>query len=525
MLGQEPTEDMRSLSKEQPKKRWLMRTTWGLGFGVLLLAYLRASFNVPKNADCASILLEAQSILEGNLPLSGWWLSTVNYYFTDILFYVLGMAVAGLDPALMHVVPAMIYFVSVVLVLRLTLSVRAGTPWQGGLLAVVLAGLPSQIMPAHVFVGPVHLGTILLMLCSFVGLDAAYRRGRRRDYAVFFAFLAMAAFSDTLSVYIAAVPVMLYSAIYWIRGSADRAKHALIGLLSLLAVAAAVLGEKATNVLGGFVTGGVPSTSFVSLENLSQNVLLTLKGLLLIFGANFFGLPLGQGALGPLLHAGGLAVVGTATYLALRAWFKANPSHDHLSVILALGMTINLAAYTFSGLPVNEITSRYLTAIVFFGAILAGRRVTKLHVSRFKLTYLVPLLGLGYMISFVPVVTSPMAVPPERPMIEWLTSKGLRFGYGSFWSSANTTVQSKGETTVRQVIFSDGKMVPFHWLAHRDWYENAPPAHFVVLDPFNHGNVTLETAVQAFGNPNEIRNFGAHTVLVWDKDLTPLVTR
>ncbi|HEY9855378.1 MAG TPA: hypothetical protein V6D05_06545, partial [Stenomitos sp.] len=100
----------------------------------------------------------------------------------------------------------------------------------------------------------------------------------------------------------------------------------------------------------------------------------------------------------------------------------------------------------------------------------------------------------------------------------------LHYGYGSFWSAATTTAHSKGKVKVRQVVVRDGKVKPYMWFADQAWYTQTP-ARFLVFDSFEDFGLNLESATRNFGPPARIHTDGIYTVLVWDKDITPLLAQ
>ncbi|MEG8204642.1 hypothetical protein L2D20_02785, partial [Escherichia coli] len=58
---------------------------WLATFIVLSIIYSMIAKNIIPNSDVMSSFREARDITEGNIFLSGWDLSTVSFYFTEII--------------------------------------------------------------------------------------------------------------------------------------------------------------------------------------------------------------------------------------------------------------------------------------------------------------------------------------------------------------------------------------------------------------------------------------------------------
>ena len=81
-----------------------------VGIGVLTARVAKA---YPVSSDDATGVLEASSVLRGNLLLKGWTVSNISFVTTDLPFYVVGVALKGLNPSLLRDVPSAVYAVAV----------------------------------------------------------------------------------------------------------------------------------------------------------------------------------------------------------------------------------------------------------------------------------------------------------------------------------------------------------------------------------------------------------------------------
>jgi hypothetical protein len=95
------------------------RAAWPAGLSVaavvLFLCALREARTLTVGSDSASIALQAWAMLHGNLLLTGWHLSDVSFYTTELPEYMLVESVRGLRPDVVHVSAALTYTLLVVL--------------------------------------------------------------------------------------------------------------------------------------------------------------------------------------------------------------------------------------------------------------------------------------------------------------------------------------------------------------------------------------------------------------------------
>jgi hypothetical protein len=55
----------------------------------------------------------------------------------------------------------------------------------------------------------------------------------------------------------------------------------------------------------------------------------------------------------------------------------------------------------------------------------------------------------------------------------FLQSKGLNYGYASYWNAGAVTVLTDGNVKIRQIQFVDGAPIPMHHLSAFSWYQDA----------------------------------------------------
>src|SRR5262252_3729193 len=332
----------RTASRTWPRAGGLLPLVTVGAAGVLMLLYERLSPTAPITADSANAVLQGRSVAAGNLLLSGWTLSGASFYLTDLPFYAAFAAIRGLSPDVAHDVGALIYTLLVVAACFLARGRARGVPALGRMavtLLLLVAPAPGEAAEL-LLLGPFHVGTTLVLLVAFLVLDRA--GDRLLGAAAVGALLVLAVFSDALAIYVGVVPIVAVTLLRRTRGRGQPEDRALLGA-ALLAIPTSVLLMGVISGLGGFAT--VPlQGSFARAEDLPRNAALALEGVLLLFGANFFGQPIASLAtLVLLLHLAGVALVALSFLWAYREW-RRGAEPDLATQVLLVGMAADLAA-------------------------------------------------------------------------------------------------------------------------------------------------------------------------------------
>jgi hypothetical protein len=498
---------------------------------VAFLCYLRLAGTLPVDSDGASVALQAWDMLHGNLLLHGWRLSDVSFYTTELPEYMVVELVTGRHPDAVHAAAALSYTLMLLLTVLLANSGRAGS---AGLIRVMVAGgimLAPQLASGvnNLIASPDHVATTVLVLVIWVILD----RSRQRWYIPVIAgvLLAWGTVADPLILFIAALPLVLASAVRIFRSVVTvreslRSQWYYLALIGAT-IAGAAAGELGLHLIeshGGFQTVG-------SVVQLGHGFSVTVKGLLLLGGADFLGLPLTASTAAVVLHLASVLLAALATLLAVRRFLK----NDLVDQVLVLGLLINLGAYAFSTQSLSLGSTRQIVAVLAFSAALAGRLLAeRLLTVRFAVPALIVVLA-GYLAGLGSEVTQPQ-VQPQQLLVNFLVSHDLRSGLAGYWQSNVVTLASGGQIDIRLVtppgaprgtqnapLGSPQLLVPGTWEVKTRWYDPAAAsADYVVLFPGvpTAAGLTDERAVlNTFGQPAHTYRVGAYRVLVWKKNL------
>ncbi|MBC8102711.1 MAG: hypothetical protein H7Z41_09010 [Cytophagales bacterium] len=542
---------------------WKKRFFVGLGlfavFAALLLAYAHASRYYPVDSDNANVLLWARDVISGNLLLSGWYLGTVSYYFSDILFFTLALLVLPFKASTIHNVYAILYALSVAVFTWL--AGRRGPQrwdWLGACAAFAVLAFPADSMGRYLLMGPMHMATFLWVALALIALDFApvdqgselsdpsTERNSTRSLpwlrlALASLFLSLALISDTIVLYMAVVPILVISALRLLRLQGNRRVELAVLGSCVAAVVLAKLFDVFVTASGGFIlpeNAANLKAAFIDFPHLGENIQYTLHSLLLVFNANFFGMPVGLPTSIQILGFVGLSIIVYTAYRLLGALVSSlrpepeaasrrqNP--DRIATVACLGILIDVFCYAISNQASGIASIRYLLPTLLYGGLLVGRygvpqwRMIRHATPRREWAAAFCLACFSWLYVFTSrAVQQPLVGPsPMKGLAQWLRARDLTDGYGTYWAANIVTLESGGAVRVRPVLSPAGNITPFRWVAREDWYHNHR-ANFLVVEYPTFGSVDVKRATEWFGPAAERHEVYGYTVLVWNRDISP----
>jgi hypothetical protein len=549
------------MTEEDPGRRRLARWVWLAGLVVvavvLFIAYLRMSRTYPATSDGADQALQGWDMLHGNWLLHDWTMGDVTYYSTEIPEYALVELVRGLGADVVHIAAAITY---TLLVLAAGLLARGRATGRDGLIRfLVAAGImlaPQFGNATHLLLSqPDHLGTQLPLLLLFLLLDRAPRRWYIPVAAG--AVLTWVIIADQVALLDAAAPLALVCgsrallAVFRHRRSLASQWYELsLVAASVLSFVMATLAVKLISDLHGYQVTPVKSATLAPLHTLPQRVVVTLEGILNVYGADFFhisqnspfgpalgGLPVAVGVALAAVHLVGVALAAWGFFRAFRYFF--DPS-DLISPVLATAIAINVAGYMLSIVAGGIFDTREILAVLPFGAVLAGRMVTgslaRARLGRMRLTPMLAgglagvlacyLAALGYGAAQSPVADN------EQAIIPWLEAHHLTHGLGTYAESNLITLDSGGRVEIRDVSWNSTGDLPRHFETKSSWDDPRHSyANFILTNSADHWgmdggpnrlvSMIPRSAIAALhaGPPAHVYHYKTFTIMVWNHNL------
>jgi len=513
------------------RHRWPGALAWLLAAGALFLCYLHISRTQPVNSDGAANALQAWDMLHGNVLLHNWWLSDVSFYTTELPEYMLVELVRGLNADVVHVAAALSY---TLLVLLAALLARGRATGREAAVRMLLAGgilVAPQLGSAAgiVLLSPDHVGSNVPVLLVWLLLD---RAPRRWWVAVLTGVLmTWALIGDGIVLYTGFLPLTVVCGIRAYRAVVVRREPGTEHRYELgLILASLVAAELSTRLLllmhsiGGFLVWPVSPMLAVS-SQMPRHFAFTAHGLLVLFGADFFGRKVSFATVLILLHLAGLLLAGWAVCAGVRRFLSAG---DLVDQVLVAGVLIGLTVYVL-GRRVSDISStREFAEVLPFSAVLAGR----LLAPRLMRARLVPALAValaGYLVSLGQAAAAAPVQPMNSQLGTWLAAHHLRYGMSTYWQSSVVSLTTGERVMVVPVATATKKAGSLvrrdEWESTEDWYD--PRLHratFVVQLTKPNGLpafLPLASVTNAFGRPDQVYLVGPYRIMVWDKNLLP----
>jgi len=511
------------------RRRWLAALAWLVCGMVLFVCYLRISRTVPANSDGAANALQAWDMLHGNLLLRGWWLSDVSFYTTELPEYALVELVHGLNSDVVHVAAALTY--TLLVLLAAALAKGRATGRQAAVRMVLAAGimLAPQLGTGAglLLLSPDHVGSGVPVLLVWLLLDRAPRRWYVPVLAG--AMLTWALVADGIVLYTGFLPLTIVCAIRAYRAMEARGERAADSWFELsLILAALVAAELSTRLLvlihdvGGFLVWPVSPRLAVSAE-MPRHFAYVGHGLLVLFGADFFGRKVGFDAFLVLLHVVGLALAGWGVCAGVRRFARDNDLVDQL---LVTGVLVGLIAYILGRRVSDIMSTREFAEVLPFSAVLAGRLLAPALI-RARLIPALALVLAGYLVSLGQAAAAPSDPPMNQQLATWLAGHGLRYGLSTYWQASIVTLTTGERVMVVPVATAThaaGSLVRRdEWESTESWYDpRLHDATFAVqltkptrLPAF----LPLASLEATFGPPARTYLLGPYRILVWNKNL------
>jgi hypothetical protein len=542
---------------EEPNGNRLARWAWLAPFAVaavvLFIAYLRMSRTYPVTADGADQALQAWDMLHGNWLLHGWTIADVTYYTTEVPQYILTEMVHGLGADVVHIAGAMTY---TLLVLAAGLLARGRATGREGLIRLLIAAgimlAPQFGNATHLLLSqPDHLGTQLPLLLLFLLLDRAPRRWYVPVTAG--AVLTWVIIADQVALLDAVVPLavvcgarVLLGVVRHRRSLASQWYEVSLVAVSILSFAAAELVVRLISNLHGYQVLPLAAKA-APIDEIPQHIVLTLEGILNVYGADFFhlsngsllgpglgGLPLAVGVALAAVHLVGVALAAWGFFRAFRYFF--DPA-DLISPVLATAITVNVAAYVASVIPVGVFDTREIVAVLPFGAVLAGRMVPgRLAGVPRRLKQALAWGSAGVLACYLAALGYGAAQPPvadnEQAVVPWLEAHHLTTGLGTYNEANLITLDSGGRVAVRTVSWQFGVNVPRNFESNTDWFDPRHNfANFIVTNTadttpnrdrsLRRSSMIPSPAIAALhaGPPARVYHYKTFTIMVWDHNL------
>jgi len=469
-------------------------------FALMCSFYFRIAQRIDINSDMASGLVEALDMAKGNIFLSGWSLSTVSFYFTEVIWYAIAIGVAGHSYKIAYFMPAII-----LTLLCLMMIVSSENKKTAAFFTLFFLGAPTFFMARNVLTPFIHVGSYVFCLAGYCLALRYLKSGSKTALAGMFFILSLTYFSDTISLYISLIPAFAVVVVSFLRSELDR-KWTLILAVSLLAVAASML-INAVFVRYGFVVPGVQPTRFATLEGIGKNITDLFFGVMKLFDADFYGRDPRKKE--TVMRCLSFFIIVAFIFLVI---LRAMRIKDNKDIFLLTALAIMPVAYIFSDVSVGVSSIRYIIPFFVYGTVLISNSVTPV-LNNGRTLFLLAVLALTPSIHHIKEsIQLPKAMNGLKGLSQAMYDKGLSHGYAEFWFASATSVY--GQVQVAPINYDGEKVIRRDWLSKASWYKD--DNHFVII----HDDKLKDSAIKFYGQPDDILRHNGYTVFIWNKKLS-----
>lgn len=276
--------------------------------------------------------------------------------------------------------------------------------------------------------------------------------------------------------------------------------------------------------------------SFVSPAAILSNLQTTVVSLAALGGGSFFGAPVSGTAL--LIFAVGIAaLLGVLAVLRL-IWRYALSLGEQTSAPVALRefyvsfwalvVSLSLAAYVLSGLPVAEGDVRYLPGVYAGVAallpLLAGRLFVRRAAIAFAVGVFAVLIATNHLVEGASGIGAGVEAGVPTPSVAYeilgfVGAKHAYRGYAPYYVAPVVTWETRAALKAYAVEPCGSGLCPFPFNQSSTWYRPTPGARtFLIADSVElPGN--FAGAPSTLGPPVATATFGEYTVYVYGYDI------
>lgn len=350
-------------------------------------------------------------------------------------------------------------------------------------------------------------------------------------------FIASAlVFNDPYFLYFTLAPIAIFFIFTYILKKVNRSQLlSILGVVLFSFIFAKLIGHLILK-LGITIPANEP-LQFVSFSGLFNNISLALHSILIIFGADFFGLKVTSFLAVSAVFNLSLLVAIFYFIKRLNLYNKYRESRDSLSpsdlwmaFFGLLGIFVAIV-YVASSLDFDINTYRYFIMMVFafilFMVLFIGTRKKSNLLMLVLLLSIVMNIGVSVVNAKGKNVNLPLTNQTNKANAENYTiinaveKLDLTKGYGSYWDGDINTYLSGNKVQFLPVSCNNGQTEPFYWLINSRLFAQSASRSFYIIDPdfANPPTCSENQAIQQFGKPAFTLNVYDKKILVYNYDL------
>ncbi len=504
---------------------------------IIYFVYIFFAFaQVPMDSDFASLVLEANDILNGNIFLNGWYLTGATFILSEIPFYLIGSAIFNISVKSYILATSLMTWFMIISACLLSLSSKKRL-WLQILIFFAIAGFPGLYFLQS---SRAHGGIFLINYVALICLQHLFQNQFKSNsffWIVYFLLITFGIASDLFIFPILVAPVFFYcAAILLSNCDYPRKFHSRLFRITVFSVIAGKIIEKFYLSHGANLNSRVGITYFTNFPNLPRAFMIYMQTLLKLFDCDITDtLVFSPHSVLVFLR---LAIIFSGfwiVFISIRDFFS-HSKYNLVNLLLSLGIVFLSIWVIISRFLEDPNCGRYYAYFPAAFAILIIRYLNekdvfskKFALNRIQVT--VPLAVFSFILiagSIQPVKTTRVPTPQDR-LATFLWDNELTEGYSDFWNSNHVTVSSKNRVRLRPIVFAADLKTgeryahPYYWFSKSEWYKN-PEANFIVVKTqgnyAGYHNVKTEKVLQYFGEPTQKLEFEDYIIFVYPKGIS-----
>ena len=495
---------------------------------------------IQVSSDTVTMLPVARDFLSGNYLLEHWKLGTNNFFFTETIFYVIGMA-AGLSDKIMigTITPI---FVSAFVVLFAWFFIINDNGLGEGYNLYPPSLLPRTrcflaacyVLAAGIVPWPIaytmlnansHNNLYFFIGLCFALLIAWMRTGRLRHLLIYVPIATLLVFSEGFATMTLVGPAVIFGLWFAFFDVKRRREGWFAAAVTTIAWLAARCVTGTVLAADGLVTYGLPMKLVLSPLNVAYRVkayILESKHFFDTGALDFLGVQIPAAVYEAVIWFT-LAVFVLGLVLALFNFTKLSD----IDRLLFITVFLNLCGCFFFKVDIHV---RYIVPTWIFGAIVSLKQFGLLFewiaekniLLRVLVWALAIMMGLSVVVTtikkfMVIQVNAPFGWK-EKEVAEFLEENDYGDGYGLFWSSWNISYYADDEVDIKAIVVDNEGVYKYYELIRDDWY-NWDDREYLVMNA--DVREKLEPHVYEFiGEPAEVTQVNDYIIYRWTDDFT-----
>ena len=497
---------------------------------VVLLSwyYCYAHSKVIISSDSTTMLLLAKDFTDGNITLKNWVVGTNNFFFSETIFYCIGIILGMSYQTMIMVITPIFLAVFMIYCYRMifyhhldSIQVRISAYIAAVMFLAMAAIFPYGLGYTYLNANShnlLYLWVAIAMMCICQYCDTNKKR-----YIILYAVIAiLMSFSEGVTLMILLGPVIAVSGIQFLIEKGKRLFYGKLVVISGLSYIIAKIWLKLLQHLGGLVVRGIPMSLVLAPAAVKVRIFQYSREIYNIFGfggLHTIGLTSLNGVYN-LITFTGIIIFGAGICISIIRYLKLTI----LDKLLLWTVILNFAGCFFTDVAV---VARYIVPSVCFGFVLSCRMIVwALNTVHWK--------KCGNMVAIILCVAmifagayraidykrSPVYGENQKQVADLIEKEQLGDGYGDFWCASVLSFYSDFKSDIYPVYVKDGQLVNYYELVNKEWYKEKDKHYIVTFNNDASAFFKNQDLFKLLGAPDRTYECGEYQLFYWNKDIS-----